>query len=844
MKLKFDANQDYQRDAVAAVIDLFDGQPYVPADFTLDSEIITIANKLQLDECTLIENMRRIQERNALGQDAALKTIKKEIEVPAGKKTVSFPNFSIEMETGTGKTYVYLRTLLELSQKYGFRKFIIVVPSVAIREGVLKTLDITAEHFKNLYADIPYRYFAYNSDELNQVTAFSVNDNTEIMIITLDSFNKETNVLRQPTEKAQGQVPLHVIQATRPVLILDEPQNMKSELSIQALANLDPLVALRYSATHKVSYNKIYRLSPYDAYRKGLVKKVEVDGIRGQNENQAYVKLNKIVISVGNKPSAKLTVHKLQPSGAVKDAVITVHYRDNLQDKTHRPEYAPLIVEEINYAQNFIRFANGLELQQGESSGENKTNLFEVQIRHTIQEHITKQKRLEKQGIKVLSLFFIDKVGNYQGAEPVIRNLFDKVFNELKHQYSRWRHLHPEDVRASYFASHTTKAGQVILEDSSSGETQKDKKVYDLIMKHKERLLSFDEKRCFIFSHSALREGWDNPNVFQICTMNQSVSVIRKRQEIGRGVRLCVNQDGTRVWDKGANVLTIIANESYKDYAQTYQQQMDEEYGVHTLRPPVHDKGARQKPNPRGESPLSPAFESLWEKIKHKTQYSLAVSSDTLIKAVAAEMKNVTITPPAVFSEKAALTVQNNRWTAAVQRQVEHSDTVAARELPNLLSVIENLMEHTSPKMKLSRNTILQIIKACHKTDIRKNPQRFAAELVNVIKHKLSAQLADGIKYTPTGEWYKMEQCKGKIAAKDTCPIPAEQHLYNGVQMNIPGSGGGCKAKDVKMQVTLPAWFTIDTPLGRYHPDRAIILEETNDAGAEKKNVLYLIPRP
>ncbi len=857
MQFKFDANQEYQKEAINAIADIFEGQPPLSTEieFAFGSEVAAVPNRLDIDENIILQNVRKIQERNGIVKDATTQVIEKEIDTVQGKKNAHFLNFSVEMETGTGKTYVYLRTALELYRRYGFCKYIVVVPSIAIREGVMKTLSITEKHFKMLYGGTPYRYYEYDSKNINKVKHFALSDSVEILVMTLDSFNKSSNVLLQQTDRMQGQTPLHFIQETRPILILDEPQNMKSELQIQALAGLNPLFALRYSATHVEKYHLMYQLTPYDAYRQGLVKKIEVDGITENNANRVFLKLNDIVLG-GNKLKANLSVHKLMKSGTIQEATINVGLGDKLGDKTGRPEYAPYIVAEISYTNKTIRFKNDVELSIGEATGTNREAIFETQIRHTILEHIRKQKRLKPFGIKVLSLFFIDKVDNYKGETPLIRETFERIFNELKHHNPDWAALSPDMVQAAYFASRKTKTGEIIYEDSKTGESEKDKDAYDLIMKDKERLLSMDEPVCFIFSHSALREGWDNPNVFQICTMNQAVSMVRKRQEIGRGVRLAVNHMGERVFDRDTNVLTVIANESYQEYVSKYQLELDEEYGTSAKKPPLRDKNNPKQMKLRKEFLLSPEFQALWEKIKHKTRYSVKVDTMKLVDEVVEALAGIEITSPYISSSKAVLDVgQDNRFNAWQESadEPEKFTSIESKSLPNVIELMENLMNRTSPKMKCSRNTLLGVVKKCNlQGAIRRNPQDFALQAVRVIKHKLAEQLAEGIQYTPTGEWYKMEQFKEEIDSWGDYLIPAERSLYDYVEVDSLTSDpadsnegkfvlGLEKRKDVKLYVKLPAWFTVDTPIGTYNPDWAIVLEVNVPGTLETKEMLYLV---
>ena len=579
MEFKFDAEQEYQINAVDAITSLLEGQPHNEIDLTFSlSGFVAVLNKLDLSEEVLLRNLQAVQEQNGITLDTSLQAIEEHITTAEGEMPVRFPNFSVEMETGTGKTYVYIRTILELFRRYGLRKFIVVVPSVAVREGVLKSLQITQKHFHNLYDNVPYRYYSYDSDNLAQVRQFALSDSIEIMVMTIDSFNKASNVINQSTDRLQGETPIRFVQTARPILILDEPQNMESELRIKALSQLYPLLALRYSATHRNPYNLVYRLTPYEAYRQGLVKRIEVASVVQETDaNQVFLRLGGIT-TAKKTLTAQLAVHKLMKDGTVREHVVTIKVGDSLQEKTGRVEYEGYEISEINSELDMVMFTNGVEIEIGETQGANKEAIFKEQILYTIEEHFHRQIKLRPQGIKVLSLFFIDRVDNYRLPDSIIRRLFTQAFNELKAKYAgkypEWKEITPEQVQGAYFAQKRTKEGGILLEDSTSGESQKDKEAYDLIMKDKERLLSFNEPVSFIFSHSALREGWDNPNVFQICTLNQTVSEMKKRQEVGRGVRLAVNQTGDRVHDEKINVLTVVANESYERYVARLQSEI------------------------------------------------------------------------------------------------------------------------------------------------------------------------------------------------------------------------------------------------------------------------------
>jgi type III restriction enzyme len=893
MRLKFDANQEYQVQAIEAVADLFQGQARMAGTMRFElgahSGLAAIPNRLDLDDATLLANLRAVQVRNGISPDRELKVIEETIEVVSGQKTARFANFSVEMETGTGKTYVYVRTGFELFKRYGMRKFIIVVPSVAIREGVLKTFQVTEEHFRALYGNTVYRYYVYDSANLTQVRQFALSDAIEFMVMTIDSFNKAANVIRQSTDRLQGETPIHLVQAARPILILDEPQNMESEKRVAALALLDPLFALRYSATHRNPYNVVNRLTPAEAYRQGLVKKIEVDSVVAtDDENRPYVRVEDIRVEK-TKITARLRVHRLQRSGTIAEATITVRPGDSLEEKTGRREYAGYEIDEINPGGKFVRFANEVELRLGEDCGSDKETIFDVQIRHTIEEHFRKQARLRPHGIKVLSLFFIDRVDNYAREDGVIRRLFQRAFDDLKEKHPEWRDLAAESVQAAYFAQKRRKGGEVELLDSTeAGEKKEDQAAYDLIMRDKEALLSFpsteadEETRrkkqvAFIFSHSALREGWDNPNVFQICTLNQTGSITKKRQEVGRGVRLAVDQRGDRIHDEQVNVLTVVANESYSRYVETYQSEIafeyraeiearygkpigelsdeerrkiEEEYGEGILPPPPR-QARQRKAKLRKARALSAEFKELWERIKHKTRYAVTIDTEELLKEVIPEIERAEVAPPRIAIVKAQVTVGDEGIFEAMQTSAAKTavDLAGRYPLPNLVDVMANLMEHTTPPVRVTRQTLLQLFQRIRKPNLAvENPHEWASVVVRILKEKLADHLVDGIQYERTDGWYEMSQIldEEEIELFSKYIVEADGDPQKGLYDLVPCDSEVERQfvkdlearKDVKLYLKLPYWFTVPTPVGDYQPDWAIVMDAPEGSG---KPVLYLV---
>lgn len=582
MKLRFDA-----------ALGVFEGQPMAESvsAFSLGQRRMTgfesgqlgfnelelgAGNQLSLSHDTLFANLRAVQERNGIAPSPRLDGL----------------DVAIEMETGTGKTYVYLRTAFELHRTYGFTKFMIVVPSVPIREGVLHSIQTMREHFKTLYG-VPFDHFVYDSKQLGKLRAFAQAATLQLMIINIQAFqrdvkNDETtagaNVIYVEQDRLSGNRPIDFLRATRPIVILDEPQKLAEEASAAAIRRLEPLCTLRYSATYE-SANKIYRLGPIEALDRKLVKRIEVASVTpDQNLNDAYIQLLK---TDGQARRARLTINAGAGS-AGKQRPVAVKPGDDLFVKSDgRQEYrGEFIVSEISFesGNEYVAFANGVQVGLGANHGGLDEDVMRAQIRETVLEHFRKERQFRPRGVKVLSLFFIDRVANYRqhhddGSWSLgkIGVWFEAAFAEVskRPEFAGLVADPVERVHDGYF-SKDRKGGY----RDTTGETKQDDDVYELIMRDKERLLSFDEPLRFIFSHSALREGWDNPNVFQICTLNETRSVVKKRQEIGRGLRLPVNQDGDRIHDEQIARLTVIANESYKSFAEQLQTEYEQDCGI------------------------------------------------------------------------------------------------------------------------------------------------------------------------------------------------------------------------------------------------------------------------
>lgn len=577
MKLKF-KNQSFQSDAVEAVADLFAGQEKLQSSFAVEADKSSLlfegeygfGNKLVLDNKIVIENMHAVQKRRNL-------------PLTDGDDT----QFCIEMETGTGKTYVYTKSVFELHRRYGFTKFIIVVPSVAIREGVNKSLQITGEHFANHYDNTPYRYFIYNSARLSDVRQFAVSTNIEIMIINIDAFKKAENVINQAQDKLNGETAMRYIRDTNPIVIIDEPQSVdNTPKAKEAIASLNPLCVLRYSATHKEKINLLYRLTPVDAYQMGLVKQICVSSNQAINDfNKPYIRL--VSVSNDNGFSAKVEIDVQDKKGKVTRKIVTVKPNSDLfllSGERELYDGYSLNGIDCSVGSECVEFNNTETVRLGNAIGAiDESVLKKAQIRRTIEIHLTKELMYHDKGIKVLSLFFIDEVKKYRtedGGKGLYAEMFEECYSELLStpKFAPLKEKFATEVTAAhdgYFSQ--DKKGNY---KNTKGDTQADDDTYNTIMRDKERLLSFECPLRFIFSHSALKEGWDNPNVFQVCTLIEQKSTFTARQKVGRGLRLCVNQDGDRIEDKVINILHVIANESFAEFAETLQREIEQETGV------------------------------------------------------------------------------------------------------------------------------------------------------------------------------------------------------------------------------------------------------------------------
>lgn len=816
MQLKYE-HLDYQKQAIDSIVDLFQGEiTHHQDDFSLSDKdnMRVIANELSLSKDDIFNNLKNIQTQNQLSLSDKLDNL----------------YFSVEMETGTGKTFVYLNTIFELYQRYGWRKFIIVVPSVAIREGVLQTLNSTKAHFKDEFNSPIYHYGEYSGQKTNALKHFATSTNIEILVMNIQSFEKESNIINQQRENG---VLMELIQATNPIIIIDEPQNISSDKRKNAIENLNPLFTVGYSATHKEIINKVYSLNPVQAFEKNLVKQIVVNSVISQDKNNAFIELKEITNKSGLKAKIIFDISEKQQ---LKRKAITVKLGDDLYEKSKQnPNYQGFIITGIDLENQMIKFSNGIEIARGVNMDCLRDEIMKQQIHYTIKEHLKHEKELNKDGIKVLSLFFIDKVENYHTNAQGELGKFYEWFEEL---YELETKQSASGVHKGYFSQ--DKKGNA---KNSNGTTKDDNDAYELIMKDKERLLSLDEPVRFIFSHSALKEGWDNPNVFQICTLNETTSVIKKRQEIGRGLRLPVNQKGERIYDEKVNILTVIPNESYEQFANSLQQEYIDDCGIKFEKSHLKNAKNERTVTYRFDAFTDPLFLQIWERIRHKTSYRVQFDSDELIDNASQKIHVMPkIDIPKIEIKKARM-VQNSETGIETQEIFSQSEHIQTKfVIPDILKVLQQ-------KTGLTRNTLVQILQQSGRIDeVKSNPQRFIETVAEIINDELYDLMKNGIYYQKLDKVYEQSLFKTyKIYANQyTFNVnKMDKTIYNGV-LDLDSNTENQFATDcenydeqVAFYFKLPKKFKIPTPIGNYNPDWAVVIKKNGEQVyfiAETKN--------
>jgi len=857
MKLHFESDLDYQGDAIKAICDLFIGQEICRTEFTVSHATpnaqlplgvmqneLGVGNNLTLPDDALLTNLRAIQLRNGIAPSASLDS----------------GDFTVEMETGTGKTYVYLRTIFELNKRYGFTKFVIVVPSIAIKEGVKKTLEMTEEHFRSLYAGTPTEYFLYDSAKLGQVRNFATSASVQIMVVTVGAINKkDVNNLYKESEKTGDERPVDLIKATHPIVIVDEPQSVDGGINgagKAALAAMDPLCTLRYSATHVDLHHMVYRLDAVDAYVRKLVKQIEVASatIEGAH-NKPFVQL----VSVTNRRNviaARILVDVQRKTG-VERAEVAVYDGEDLEETTGRALYRDCRIGELRAGrgaeQMELRVPGGEHyLTPGASWGDAEPLAMQREmIRRTIREHFEKQARLRPHGIKVLSLFFIDAVDRYRQYDDdgsVVPGPYAQIFEEEYRRIavnpayqapSGSSHPPPAAVHDGYFS--IDKKNRIIDTDegTQSGRDNAER-AYSLIMKDKEKLLSFETPLAFIFSHSALKEGWDNPNVFQICSVRDIHSERERRQTIGRGLRLCVDQTGNRVRGFDVNTLTVIATESYEQFARGLQTEIEITSGVRFSRIRILNADERRTVQPRSAVIRSKAFRAFWERVNFTSVYRVEFDHEMLVAdCIRAVRQAPTVAPARIQWRKAGIAIGRAGVTAVEQDVsapvVLHESGV---ELPDILTELQS-------RTHLTRRTIQRVLSASGRlSDFKRNPQHFIEVAAAAINRCRDRAFTAGIEYRllDNEHFYAIERLDEEIVgyvrdmvADARCKSPYEYVvLDSGVETAFAEDAERNSA--VEQFIKFPDWFTIPTPLGSYTPDWA--LQIRNDSGELKYRVV------
>ena len=821
MKIQFDSQQEFQLDAIRSVVEVFAGQPLARASLqwqtdALGGELLTemgVGNSLALSEDAILENVRRIQTENGLEPVASLQ----------GR------NFSVEMETGTGKTYVYLRTLFELNARYGWKKFIIVVPSVAIREGVLNAIELTREHFQSLYGNVPLDYWVYDSAQVSKLRQFSASNQMQLMVMNIQAFDKSSTVIQNTKDQMNGRRPIEFIQHARPVVVVDEPQNLATDLRSKAIASLNPLCTLRYSATHKDYFNLVYRLDPVRAYDLRLVKRIEVDSVvDGGDFNQPYIAV-KAITATKTRITAKLELD-VEGAGGVKRRTVTVTQEGDLFELSgQRENYRGYEVDLIDAGNQYLQFKNGVSLAAGVTHGGRTDEVLRIQMRETIREHFEKELRVAQlppgQRMKVLSLFFVDRVAHYAEADGKFRRWFVELYEELVRspRYAALNPLPVAQVHNGYFAQDKGRP-----KDSSEGRaTKADDEAYHLIMRDKERLLSVEEPLRFIFSHSALREGWDNPNVFQICTLREISTERERRQTIGRGLRLPVRENGERCFDPLLNRLTVVASESFREFARKLQDEMEKECGVN-FEGRILNKRDRRKARLNKQRLLDPDFQALWDKIKHKTRYAVKFATDELVSRSAGELRGTLpeIKAPAIRVERGEVQMD----TSGVSIQERAAQTI---RLVEYRAPIPDLLSYLQRETELTRPTLAEILRRSERLgEVTRNPQQFLEQAVAAIQKSLRDLMVAGIEYEriADAEWEMHRLESEELESYVSRLLEVRHGLYDVIEYESRVEYEFAKAlderEDIKLFFKLPDWFKVETPLGTYNPDWAIVREE------------------
>lgn len=828
---------EYQRRAIAAVVGVLDGQIKNTFD---NSNLFGIqANITDLTPAQLEENKRHIIAENSIAEEDA--------------KLSTDPDICIEMETGTGKTLVYLHTAYALYKAYRLTKFIILVPSIAIKEGVLQSV----EEFKKPLADIygfDLNCFEYDSGKLSRLKHFIEDTQPQIMVMTIQSITSDDRIINQVgrDDSFLGLTFLQALGKCRPVVIMDEPQEgMDTDNAVARIATLNPLVKLRYSATHKVVKNLLYRLTPFDAYRDGMVKKIEVLSVAEKNDEATLkIEFSGVQAKASSAPKAKLTVWRVNRDGFKWKETNWLKVGDNLGDKSANVSYRDYTIERIWKSlldqKHHVKFTNGIELTLKERNGD-VSGLFRQQIQWLIRRHFEKKPILAAQGIKCLSLIFIDKVDNYVRDQGLIKVIFREEYAALYREFNKAdaTPAQIEECQGYYFA----KTGGDEYTDSENAML-KNKKIFDEILRDKRALLDLANPREFIFSHSALGVGWDNPNIFNIATLNESYSDTKKRQELGRGLRICRNQDGQRIYDladvkegEETNLLTIVPNETYETFAAQYQEQIKEIYGTaaagSTLRKSHKGRPAKNKIT-RTKLFESAAFKAFWEKLARKTDYTVAFDEARVVERAIEALNKLVI---GNYQAEVVLTRIRSIAADSIGSEEIGRETENLRASFTPFDLVEELSENTA----LSYPTALEIVSEIENfAAVTKNPPKFLASACALIRDIELDEMLRTLSYHPTGESIPLAEFLPVIETFLPVEPTPDRGVYDGVAYGSSIERSFTKAAERDNEVVcflkLPKCYRIPTPIGHfYEPDFGLVLKRRNLKSGDAQEYYFVI---
>lgn len=861
MKFRFD-DQPHQSAAVSAVVDLFEGALVPPRD-TLAAQVPGADGHkgFALERSVLTDNLKTITAREAVDPQAQLELLA-ETDLEGTER--EFPNFSVEMETGTGKTYVYISTALRLAEFYGLRKFVILVHSIAIRAGVVKTFEQTEEHFRLKYPGVPYKWGVLG--ENSALNDFAEPSGTvQFLVASVQALDKpEKNTLYASAEQPQlwgdSLSGVQQISKARPVVLIDEPQNMATPLRRQAIATLNPLVALRYSATHKEPFNLVHRLGPKQAADAGLVKRVSVKGIVAGEDGKPYIRLDKLR-SVRKRLMAEAVIDK---AGSKRVPVVLQSGTDLFEESGKLPQYRGLVVDSIERKPDRVVFENKLVVQVGTETGVDAEAVWRDQIRYTIRTHLARQGQIDSmnRGVKVLSLFFVESVADYVGDQAVLPAMFDKLFREewLRAGHPESEMPDPAELRVAYFPS--TKTG--ILKDTSgrASDAELEARAYEEIIANKELILDRANPRAFIFSHSALKEGWDNPNVFQVGFLRHTRSELERRQQIGRGLRLPVDQNGHRVMDQDINRLTLIVDEAFTEFRDGLNAEYVASGGSGETGPDIDNADNEVIIRRRPTLFESHEFAELWRRIRYKARYRVTVDPDALCIVVAASEHLADLE----FIERRANGVQSADLVYDDEGHVITTDSavaesrgerivVAGQRLPDVVQLIEDQLQYGKFPLQLTRPTLAGIVREIlnypdreYARHVLDDPDRWARIVANAVRIEAIEQMVRGINYEPLDEteWWDAEVVFLEVESKTPSQsLPSNPDPQSGI---IAAPKGGVNLYDhvdydshverafaaqlendrdhVKLFTKLPRRFRVRTPVGEYSPDWAIVYDE------------------